>query len=135
MSQTPRFIGLISILLITFIVGAYGQQAPRAVSPLTNPVALDTASIAAGKSVFDKYCKFCHGPDAKGNGPLAPQGTHPPDLTDATWDHGSADGEIYANIRDGIGPKMDMKSFKSRLTEKEMWSTVNYLRSLGPKKP
>lgn len=123
---------LASLFSALFIVNGYGQSGRGAAVPPNNPVAANTESIAAGKKVFDKYCKFCHGADAKGDGPLAPQGTHPPDLTDAAWEHGSTDGEIYLSIRNGIAPKMDMKAFKSRLTDNEIWSVVNYVRSLGP---
>jgi mono/diheme cytochrome c family protein len=100
---------------------------------MKNPVTATPESIAAGQKTYQKYCKFCHGADAKGDGPMAPEGTHPPNLTDDKWDHGSSDGEIFVVIRDGIGPKFDMKGFKSKLTAPEMWQVVNYLRSLGPK--
>ena len=124
---------LTAAVFSVLVVAGHAQQTRGAAAPaLANPVPVNAQSIAAGKQVFDKYCKFCHGPDAKGNGPLAPQSTHPPDLTDANWEHGSGDGDIYTNIREGIGPKMDMKGFKSKLTDKEMWSVVNYVRSLGP---
>jgi mono/diheme cytochrome c family protein len=97
-----------------------------------NPVPSTPQSIAAGKALFQKYCRFCHGDGAKGNGPQAPEGTHPPDLTDAKWDHGAADSDIFAVIKDGVGPKFDMKGYTSKMTPQEIWSTVNYLRSLGP---
>jgi mono/diheme cytochrome c family protein len=97
-----------------------------------NPVKPTAASIAAGKTVFDKYCRFCHGDDAKGDGPLAPKDSHPSNLTDDTWTRGSSDGEIFGVIRDGAGPKFDMKGFKTRLMEQDMWNVINYLRSLNP---
>ena len=77
--------------------------------------------------------KSFHLADAKGDGPQAPKDTHPPNLTDEKWDHGSTDAEIFATIKDGIGPKFDMKGFNSKLTPQEMWSIVNYIRSLGSK--
>jgi mono/diheme cytochrome c family protein len=98
-----------------------------------NPVASSPASIASGKALFQKNCRFCHGADAKGNGPMAPEGTHPSDLTDDKFDRGSTDGEIFAVIRDGAGPKFDMKGYKSKMTEPEMWNVVNYIRSLQAK--
>ena len=88
-------------------------------------------SIAAGKDLFHKYCRMCHGDDAKGNGPLAPDGTHPPNLVDDTWLHGSTDAEIFANIKNGVGPKFDMKGFNSKLTTQEMWNVLHYVRSIG----
>lgn len=98
---------------------------------LKNPVKSSAESIAAGEKVYKKYCKFCHGDDAKGNGALAPKDTHPPDLTDVKWDHGSTDGDIFASIRDGIGPKFDMKPQKDRIPDQDIWNNVNYLRSLA----
>jgi mono/diheme cytochrome c family protein len=97
-----------------------------------NPVASSPESIAAGKALFQKNCRFCHGTDAKGDGPMAPEGTHPSNLTDDKWDRGSSDGEIFAVIREGAGPKFDMKGFKSKMTEQDVWNIVNYLRSIGP---
>lgn len=99
---------------------------------IKNPVVSSPASIAAGKTLYEKNCRFCHGPEAKGNGPMAPKDTHPSDLTDATWDRGSTDGEIFAVIRDGAGPDFKMKGYKGRMPEPDMWNVVNYLRSLGP---
>jgi mono/diheme cytochrome c family protein len=58
----------------------------------------------------------------------------PPDLTDDKWEHGGTDGEIFVAIRDGIGPKFDMKANKEKISEQDTWNLVNYLRTLGPKK-
>lgn len=96
-----------------------------------NPVAASPESIAAGKATFLKYCRFCHGEDAKGDGPMAPKDTHPANLTDATWDHGSTDGEIFAVVRNGAAPKLDMKPNKA-LADQDIWNIINYLRSIGP---
>jgi mono/diheme cytochrome c family protein len=105
---------------------------PASSSAVKNPVPASPQSVAAGKALFQKYCRFCHGDDAKGNGPQAPEGTHPPNLTDNMWDHGSTDAEIFTNIKDGIGPKFDMKGYNSKLTPQDMWNLVNYIRSIGP---
>ncbi len=100
---------------------------------LKNPVPTSAASIKAGQALFQKNCRFCHNADAKGNGPMAPEGTHPSDLTDDKWDRGSTDGEIFLVIREGAGPKLDMKGYKSKMTETDIWNVVNYLRSLQAK--
>lgn len=99
---------------------------------LKNPVKSTPESIGAGEKVYRKYCRFCHGDDLKGNGPLAPKGTNPPDLIDNTWDHGSTDGDIFATIRDGIGPKFDMKPQKA-IADQDIWHVVNYMRSVAKK--
>src|SRR3982074_2039431 len=96
-------------------------------------VAASPESIKAGQAAFQKNCRFCHGADAKGNGPMAPEGTHPSNLTDDKWDRGSTDGELFLVIRDGAGPKFDMKGYKSKMSETDIWNVVNYLRSLQGK--
>ena len=125
-----------AIACASLIVSSAGAQniggSPEA-KKVKNPVASSPESIAAGKALFQKNCRFCHGTDAKGDGPMAPEGTHPSNLTDAKWDRGDSDGEIYAVIRDGAGPKFDMKGYKSKMTETDIWNVVNYLRSLQAK--
>jgi len=119
--------------LVSSAIGAQNPGGSAEAKKLKNAVASSPASIAAGKATFQKNCRFCHGADAKGNGPMAPEGTHPSDLTDDKWDRGSTDGELFAVIRDGAGPKFDMKGYKSKMTEQEMWNVVNYIRSLQAK--
>ena len=129
-------IGFVGLSVAVFAAGATGQEVggnPEA-KKVKNPVAATPQSIAAGKQAFEKYCKFCHGADAKGEGPMAPKDSHPPNLIDDKWDRGSSDGEIFAVIAEGTPPKNVMKGFKSKLTAPEMWNVVNYLRSLGGSK-
>jgi mono/diheme cytochrome c family protein len=126
-------LGFAWLALITASAAAQNSGGSAEGKKLKNPVASSPDSIKAGQASFQKYCRFCHNNDAKGNGPMAPEGTHPPDLTDDKWDRGSTDGEIFLVIRDGAGPKFDMKGFKSKMTEAEMWNVVNYLRSLQGK--
>jgi mono/diheme cytochrome c family protein len=122
-----------SWMVLSSPAGAQNPGGSPDAKKMKNPVASSPASIAAGKAAFQKNCRFCHGADAKGNGPMAPEGTHPSNLIDDKWDRGDSDGEIFAVIRDGAGPKFDMKGFKSKMTEPEIWNIVNYLRSLQAK--
>lgn len=127
--------GLIPAFLVVFAIAVVAQKPggnPEA-AKMKNPVKPGAESIAAGKAAYTKNCRFCHGNDAKGNGPMAPQNSHPSDLTDAKWDRGKTDGEIFAVIRDGAGPDFVMKGYKSKMTETEIWNVVNYLRSIGTK--
>jgi mono/diheme cytochrome c family protein len=101
---------------------------------MKNPVPPTKASVTAGAATFKKYCSFCHGAEAKGDGRLVPKGmTTPPDLTDEKWDRGSTDGEIFTVIMEGAGPKFEMKGLKGKIADREVWQIVNFLRSLGPK--
>jgi len=116
--------------MVSFVLAASMQ----ATNP-PNTVAADATSIAAGKKLFSTNCASCHGETAQGDGKagrtLNPK---PPSLVDATWIHGSSDGEIFTLIRDGV-KDTGMKAFGSRMTAHQMWDVVNYLRSIGPDTP
>jgi mono/diheme cytochrome c family protein len=126
--------GLVLALAAMTSLSAQNPGGSPAGKALKNPVKATADSIAAGQAAYARNCRFCHGPEAKGNGPMAPKDTHPSDLTDAKWDRGSTDGEIFMVIRDGAAPEMKMKGYKGRLSDNDMWNIVNYLRSIGPKK-
>jgi len=98
---------------------------------LTNPVASTPDSIAAGKRLYSRLCVRCHGPLGKGDGGGAGAGGQPADLTDATWDFGSSDGEIFSVIHDGTSA--DMESYAEQMTDTEIWTVIVFLRSIGPK--
>jgi mono/diheme cytochrome c family protein len=98
---------------------------------LKNPEAPNADSVEAGKKIYQRFCASCHGPQGKGDGSLALAGGTPSDLTDETWDFGSTDGEIFVAIRDGVST--DMLAYKEKLSDKQIWQVVNYLRSIGPK--
>ena len=130
------FLPALVLALLALVAASAAAQNPGGSAEgkkLKNPVASTPESIKAGQASFQKYCRFCHGADAKGNGPMAPKDTHPSDLTDAKWDRGSTDGELFMVIKEGAGPKFDMKGFKSKMSETDIWNVVNYLRSLQAK--
>ena len=134
--RSLAFITLAVVALLLVAAGARAQNPggnPEA-AKMKNPVAASPASVTAGAATFKKYCAFCHGDTAKGDGKLAPKGTMPADLTDAKWDRGATDGEIFAVIQNGAGPKFEMKGFKGRLPEQDTWNVINYMRSLGSKR-
>jgi mono/diheme cytochrome c family protein len=128
----------LTLMGIVAIAGATASAQNPGGSPeartVVNPVKPTPESIAAGKASFLRTCKFCHGEDSKGSASTAPKTMTPPsDLTDAKWDRGSTDGEIFAVIRSGAGPKFEMKGQKDTvLKDTDVWNIVNYLRSIGP---
>jgi len=101
---------------------------------LKNPAPGDAASIAAGKQVYEKNCTNCHGKTGAGDGAMGSElNPKPSNLSDADWKHGSSDGEIFTVIKDGV-KGTGMKGFNSKLTTKQIWDVVNYVRTLGPAK-
>src|SRR6478672_3270957 len=97
-------LALSCVALMTVSAGAQNPGGSPEGKKMKNPVASSPESIKAGAAAFQKNCRFCHGADAKGDGPMAPKDTHPSNLTDAKWDRGSTDGEIFIVMRDGAGP-------------------------------
>jgi cbb3-type cytochrome c oxidase subunit III len=110
------------------------KQEPRRnleAQKLKNPEPVNAETIEAGKKHYQRHCASCHGPQGKGDGSMALAGGTPSDLTDDVWDFGSTDGEIFAAIRDGVSA--DMLAYKDKLTDKQIWHLVNYIRSIGPR--
>jgi len=96
-----------------------------------NPVAATAESIAAGKVVFVK-CAACHGIRGEG-GPGNDLIPAAPSLVDASWDHGSSDGEIFDSIKNGVPPDFNMVPWKDQLKDNDIWNVVNYIRSIEKK--
>jgi cytochrome c len=128
------------LALALLFAGCSGGISRTEARALKNPVEPTPKSIASGKKVYDKYCAECHG--AAGDGvsdkatTLAEAGqAKPSDLTDDKWDHGSTDGEIFVNIRDGVGVNGAMKGLdgKPGISETDIWNVVNYVRTLQRK--
>ena len=124
------------IWLFTIVVGLFqSSTAPHKggnpeVAKIKNPVAASAESALAGKRVYTRMCGRCHGADGKGDGTAA---TAPvPDLTDADWDYGGSDGEIFAVIHDGVSADMD--GYAARLSDTDIWNVVNYVRSFAAKR-
>ncbi|MGE3405099.1 MAG: cytochrome c [Vicinamibacterales bacterium] len=113
--------GLAAVLLATG--AALAQPNPEA-AKIRNPVPVTPESLAAGEAAYAKHCRGCHARD--GAGSLGPS------LIDDEWNHGSSDGEMFVVIRDGGGQFMD--PWDDRLNEQQIWSVVNYIRSLKPAK-
>jgi mono/diheme cytochrome c family protein len=130
---------LLMCALVTAITARVGLSQSGAANndakALKNPVKSSPQSIEAGQKAYQTSCAPCHGAAGKGDGAVAKNLTvKPSDLTDAKWEHGSTDGEIFVNVRDGIGPQMKMKGFKGKVSDQDIWNIVNYLRSVGSKK-
>jgi putative copper resistance protein D len=119
----------------SLLIGSQNPGGSAEGKKLKNPVPANAESVAAGAKLYQRHCAFCHGKDGAGNGPMAPKEiTTPPSLIDDKWDRGSTDGEIFLVLRDGAGPKFEMKSTKGKIPEQDLWHVVNYVRSLRSSK-
>lgn len=103
-----------------------------------NPVPPTSSNIARGKTLFLQNCAFCHGTQGKGNGPVGNVFMpHPPNL--ARKKLGNVPVEDPVKLTDGqlfyyltMGPGT-MPSFATRLTNKERFEIIDFLRSLQKK--
>ena len=130
----PRLTTIIGVFALGYlgsiVLFAQGNAAAAAIK---NPVGATPQSIAAGQDTYRKSCAPCHGIKAEGGSgnDLIPAS---PDLTDEMWDHGSTDGAIFDNIKNGVAPDFNMTPWKDQLKDDEIWNVVNYLRSIAKKK-
>ncbi|MBZ2183344.1 MAG: PQQ-dependent dehydrogenase, methanol/ethanol family [Bryobacter sp.] len=87
-----------------------------------NPLSADPAAVPAGRRLFEQACQACHGGNAAGS-------ERGPALATGVFKHGSKDGELFLNIRNGItGSKMPAFA---RLETAQVWQIVTYLRGLA----
>jgi len=122
-------IGLVIISSVLFSF-TYNQVkpwlAPEKNARMKNPVKADTESIKIGKDMWIRHCGVCHGRQGAGDG--AQSGslkTFMKDMGTAPV-QGQTDGVLYYKISEGRG---EMPAYKEKISEKEIWSTVNFIRS------
>ncbi len=116
------------LLAGTALAGEAPWVAPAAEKNKKNPVPRQ-AGVAAGQKVFETTCTVCHGPKGKGDGPAgAALNPKPHDLTSKEV-QAQTDGELFWKISTGRG---GMPSWQT-LPEKDRWSVIDYIRTLGGK--
>jgi mono/diheme cytochrome c family protein len=107
-------------------------NAPPSVRDTPNPVSADISSLAAGKAIYQQHCVKCHGETGDGNTRYSKWNTRPADLTDSKRMSQMKDGELFWKISEGKRP---MPAFKDKLSEKERWHVVNYIRTFSVAAP
>lgn len=121
-------------------VGSGGEAwtCPDAERAKPNPMASSAENLKHGGEAFGANCAVCHGPQGKGDGPLA--GLHatrtserPRDLTDAALQKRVTDGEIFWKIGAGLkrGDQVIMPSFEKVIPAEDRWKVVLFIRSLA----
>jgi mono/diheme cytochrome c family protein len=94
---------------------------------MKNPVKADAASIAAGKTLWDKNCAMCHGKTGLGDGVKARTIDTPAgDFSKATY-QSMSDGEIFGKTKLG---REDMPKYDGKITDEDIWNMVNFTRTL-----
>ena len=114
-----------------------GKSADGAwLAKVPSEVGYNLATLREGKEKYDIHCSVCHGDYGNGAGVTAKFGLNPRNLSDpsnsgtylesaAVW----TDGQLYNAISNGSASGI-MLGLKDRLSPKERWSIVLYLRAL-----
>jgi mono/diheme cytochrome c family protein len=104
---------------------------PKEDSERKNPAASTPATLKDAKVIYDKQCAVCHGATGNGEGAGAiALKSRPLDFTISVLMDQKTDGELFYKISEG---RMPMPAYKSKLSEEQRWSLVNYLRSFSKK--
>lgn len=107
-----------------------GWTIPQSAAGESNPLAGDQKALAAGKELYEKKCKKCHGPGGKGDGPDAdPDAQQDMDLTVARRASRNPDGVVFYKIFNGR-KKPKMPAQKDDLTKDQIWAIVTYVQTL-----
>lgn len=99
------------------------------IEAIQNPVPPDAESIDRGRALYQQNCRMCHGPAGRGDGPVGEVFARPANLVDPTIAR-QPDGVFYFWIMVG---KNTMPPFGDRLTTREVFDLINYLRRLQGK--
>jgi len=105
-----------------------GWTIPQGAEARQNPKPVTPAMLKQGRSIFERSCQKCHGPQGKGDGPDSDPRSPAADLTDAFRAELNPEGVMFYRVMNGKPPAMP--SFKSQLSADEVWAVVAYARSL-----
>lgn len=135
---------LASLLALSACSGGSGQATQpegSAVNPTpppeyagkTNPHSGDANAAAKGKTLYQANCVTCHGPTGHGDGP-AGAALDPKPANLAVLQKNLGDDFLLWRISEGgaMAPfNSQMPSWKSILSEDQIWLVITYLRTLG----
>ncbi len=100
---------------------------PQEASWRRGPTTVTPEAVGTGRELFQTYCSVCHGPEAKGTGPVAPKlKSRPYDIT-GQFVGRKRDASLYETIRHG---GVVMPPYREVLAPAETWAVLSYIRSL-----
>jgi mono/diheme cytochrome c family protein len=123
--------GILVLASVAMFNALAGWRVPESARKLQNPFPPTEATLQEGSEAYAKHCKSCHGVNGDGNGERADQlSAMPSDFTDVREMSRATDGELYWKITHGRRP---MPSFASKLTDRQRWELVDYIRTFAKK--
>lgn len=122
---TTVLMALAGSTLLLSSIGSEGLAAGRENRPARSP-ALD------GKELYLANCKQCHGVIGEPTKSAQRQYDHIASFNDAAFFATRSEDSIVTVLKNGKG--RDMKSFKEKLSEPEMHTVAQYVRTLAKSK-
>lgn len=120
-----------SLIFMSFMLFAFAPSdqkpwnVPAKYKSMKNPVKSDPTSINAGKALYAKHCKSCHGGKGIGDGPKAASLKTKIRSFASKEFKGQTPGEKYYESFVG---RDEMPNFEKKvLDESDRWSLVNYI--------
>ena len=131
-SQYLLVLLMASMVLYSFtFYQAKPWDVPEAYAKKANLVKSDGESVQNGKALWSKHCASCHGKKGAGDGSKAAE--LETEMNDFSKDdvQKQTDGALFYKILEG---RDDMPTFKKKIPDEEdIWSLVNYARTLKAK--
>ena len=132
-----------SIAAVVAVVAVGGWLAfGRGETEVASADAGNAALVALGRDVYGAQCAACHGADLEGQAnwrsplPTGGRPAPPHDANGHTWHH--PDQQLFAITKWGgqryspPGDKNQMPGFADRLSDREIWASLAYIKSRWP---
>ncbi|MBL8036370.1 MAG: c-type cytochrome [Nitrospira sp.] len=107
--------------------------APEEFLKMANPVTPTAEMLKEAATIYDSRCSKCHGSGGNGKGSATKDlDVKPRDYTDKSLMRTIPDGQLLWVIANGSDPDTtEMKGYKKKLSEEQMWSLVHYIRAFA----
>ena len=104
---------------------------------VTNPYPSTKETRKQGKDLFEMACVACHGPEGKGDGPVAKKSKmepRPRNFTNPEFQRLRSDGELFWVLKHG-SHNTEMMEMDLFFTDEELWKLIVFIRTLGQVAP
>ncbi|MBI5234498.1 MAG: cytochrome c [Deltaproteobacteria bacterium] len=91
----------------------------------------------AGRTIYEKYCRYCHGKEGRGDGPVGiAVSPRPANFVEDAKRMSKTDEELFKSISEGVhktigGEEMAMPRWEEILSDKERRDVLAYIRLLS----
>lgn len=100
-----------------------------------SPVPSDEKTLAEGQKIYVTNCAPCHGEKGIGDGPAGVAfDPKPRNLTVGQYKFGGEEWQLFRTVWEGVPAPSGMAKWDGRMSEKDAWTVVMYIKSMAPKK-